>query len=313
MNVKNNSCCSRSNFDKSARALLAALRSFTVSEEDKFGKKNVGGDCSDSETVASAKSLSPATTFDLCRWDIKNIGEFNCDPNNCGFVYLTHPAVELITFMPSETDNDELICASSKSFVIDGENDELFEDNSILNDDQSTVNINPESYVWNKKDESESKINTLWKFSIVYSNLYEVPVLYFSVQDFATGNQVGRRKLLDIFRQNHNMPLFSISNDRPTDTWEFLSQDEHPVSGIPSYFLHPCHSADWIQSLMTISVADAEDTTTDQCRRNNIAAAYSGLLLWVWMSMTFPAVGFPIPHLFFQRIKNDILQQCLRK
>ena len=60
----------------------------------------------------------------------------------------------------------------------------------------------------------------VWDLHIVESSIWECHVLYFRIQD-QSGSPVSPFKIREI---------------------EFISQEEHPVLGIPYYFIHPCQS-----------------------------------------------------------------------
>lgn len=79
-----------------------------------------------------------------------------------------------------------------------------------------------------------------WNLSIVYNPIWRVPVLHFAVTDRATGAPISP------------LPLGSY--------------DEHPVTGLPCGFLHPCHTAERLQHW-------ADDSSS---------STRAVLLLWSW-------------------------------
>jgi hypothetical protein len=122
------------------------------------------------------------------------------------------------------------------------------------------------------------------------------------------GNPVGRQRLLRILRQEHQRSSFEFGNDYPSDTSEFVSQEEHPITGLPSFFLHPCQSAQRLH-LLTIATKDRikiskglkEESKLDDFTKNSV--------LWIWMSMILPAVGYSIPSSYFRLIEKRIADQ----
>ncbi|KAJ3322402.1 E2-like conjugating enzyme atg10 [Boothiomyces sp. JEL0866] len=67
----------------------------------------------------------------------------------------------------------------------------------------------------------------IWDLHIVESRIWKCPVLYFRIQDLS-GSPVSPFKFKEI---------------------EFISQEEHPVLGMPFYFIHPCQSSLLIKEL----------------------------------------------------------------
>jgi len=151
---------------------------------------------------------------------------------------------------------------------------------------------------------------TQWKFSIIYSSTYQVPVLYFNVQD-TNGNPVGRQHLLEILRQEHRRSAFTASNDFTNDTWEFVSQEENPVTGLCSFFLHPCQSTQRLQQFLTsvaTTIYQNEDCTKLEQKSINTEdfPFTKECILWSWMSMILPAIGQSIPPFYFRHIQGRI-------
>jgi len=216
-------------------------------------------------------------SFNLCRWELSH--------NDQNDVYLSHPSVTVFSSGGIE----------EKKENVNIDPDELIEDNTIIvDDDQYIIQIPPvEGNNNDKKEDQQRQLATEWTFSIIYSYTYQVPVLYFMVQD-DKGGLIGRRQLLEILRKEHERSFFfSINNDFPNenDTWDFVSQEEHPMTGLTSYFLHPCHSAQRMQLLNAGTKCQNEEN------------AQSGMI-WTWMSMVLS-----IPSSFFLRIQSRIIEQ----
>lgn len=115
-----------------------------------------------------------------------------------------------------------------------------------------------------------------WNFSIVYSETWNAPVLYFNA--FKDKTPCQREEVLEILKENVE------------DTWEFLSYDEHPATGVPSLFLHPCQTK---ERMARLKDGDRKVTLDDQ--------------LWSWMSLILPAVGFSIPSKTFLRVRQKLI------
>jgi Autophagocytosis associated protein, active-site domain len=119
-----------------------------------------------------------------------------------------------------------------------------------------------------------------WFVSISYSYIWRVPVLHFTVQT-QNGTPLGRHEVLSY--------LHSYSTD-PEDikaNFDFVSIDEHPITGLPAYFLHPCQTTGLLELLRA-------------------SGTCSTLRLWSWMSMILPRVGTLIRPITFCQIRAEI-------
>jgi ubiquitin-like-conjugating enzyme ATG10 len=144
--------------------------------------------------------------------------------------------------------------------------DETLQDDTILEDGDAV----PPS--------SMRQSSSQWRFSVVYSDTWKVPVLYFSVQVDSAGNPCSREEVLSM------LPCPEVS-----DTWDFLSHDEHPVTGAPSYFLHPCRTADRLELML---------------RRH---PDKDSVVLLSWFSLVLPAVGYRLPPALFQELHTSLM------
>jgi len=122
-----------------------------------------------------------------------------------------------------------------------------------------------------------------WRLSIVFSDTWMVPMLYFTVKQ-SDGTPYLRSQVLKLLNTNDIQ-----------DTWDFVSYEEHPMTGEPSFFLHPCQTSEKLSLL---------------CGERN-QATISPLLSWV--TMILPAVGFSIPTMTFAQVKDWIANQERRK
>lgn len=116
-----------------------------------------------------------------------------------------------------------------------------------------------------------------WNFSVVYNETFEAPVLYFYVQR-SNGEPCSRQYILAWLKYTPNFE----------DSWEVLSQEEHPLTGLPSYFLHPCQTHRLLRLLLSTANGEGDD------------------VLWMWLSLVLATVGRPIPAGFYARVQNQI-------
>ena len=122
---------------------------------------------------------------------------------------------------------------------------------------------------------------TDWYVSISYSHIWRVPVLHFTVQ-LPDGTPRSRQDVI--------ADLLSYSADPDSSmnvTSDFVSIDEHPITGLPSYLLHPCQTTSLLETLGASSTSAASR-------------------LWSWMSMILPHVGILISPSTFCRIQKEL-------
>jgi Autophagocytosis associated protein, active-site domain len=122
--------------------------------------------------------------------------------------------------------------------------------------------------------------HTEWRFSIAYSHIWNVPVMYFMVQ-LPDGTPCTRQDVLVMLLG------FARNQDSATDMWDFVSSEEHPVTGVPSFFLHPCRTS----SILETSIANTNCST---------------MWLLSWMSLIFPSVGLSISAKTFYSLQRQL-------
>ncbi|KAL9951819.1 hypothetical protein ACROYT_G044554 [Oculina patagonica] len=111
-----------------------------------------------------------------------------------------------------------------------------------------------------------------YEYHVVYSISYNVPVLYFTASQ-----QDG--KLVSLEEVWENVP--DVYRERlEYEKWTFLTQQEHPYLGVPFYQLHPCHTADMMKRVSSVT----EELETDR----------SANYLVTWLSTVGPVVGLNI-------------------
>lgn len=74
----------------------------------------------------------------------------------------------------------------------------------------------------------------IWEYHILYSLSYSVPVLYFNVYD--SGGK----------RLSYDCTISSIKCVDKQKHMRTVSQAEHPLLMRPYYFIHPCHTAEFL-------------------------------------------------------------------
>ncbi|KAF8796665.1 Ubiquitin-like-conjugating enzyme ATG10 [Argiope bruennichi] len=100
-------------------------------------------------------------------------------------------------------------------------------------------------------------------YHIIYSKSYYVPVLWFTAHH-------SNGKLLSLEELWKLIPNCFKNND-PDAKWNMLTQQEHPILGIPYFMIHPCYTSDLLSAC---------------CSKNYIIT---------WLSVVGPVAGLNLP------------------
>ena len=137
------------------------------------------------------------------------------------------------------------------------------------------------------------------EYHIVYSDSYEVPILFFNATH---GN--GRQLVLDDIWKIVSKELTSSNTDR----WSLISQQEHPLLSRPFYHIHPCHTAKVMgKALQTQTNGHcSSEAGSDQCAGSprTCCEKLSNYLL-TWLSTFGPLVGLRVPMAYLSSNKAE--------
>ena len=182
----------------------------------------------------------------------------------CGTVYLSHPLVNVFQ-KPMRVDYN---CNKDLS-GFDWEEEVIDDSEALVTEDVQRFEV--------------------WSFDVFYSPVWRVPVLYFQIQN-SDGSVLSRNKVLKL--------LSHSCDDSPEDSWNFISQEEHPCTGVPAFFLHPCQTSQRLSTLLMNEAMEGD-------RKIKTPAN----LLISWLCMVLPATGFRISPQFFSAVKEEIKTQ----
>ncbi len=116
------------------------------------------------------------------------------------------------------------------------------------------------------------------EYHIVYSDSYEVPILYFNAMQLN-----GKQLALDDIWKIVSTTLTSTSTDR----WSLISQQEHPLLCRPFYHVHPCHTAKVMGQALSIT-SGSRNTSCSNEHSNGVNYLIS------WLSVFGPLVGLSV-------------------
>jgi len=187
-------------------------------------------------------------------------------------IYLAHPPVVFRSHDYKSHQIDDITIGDDE--VDDSSGSNFFE----LDESTATVHSSNSTHV------------TEWTFSVVFHDTWRVPTLYFQVHDI-DGTPISRDGVLTILLDGTSGSTTSINaNGSMTEeqTWDFVSQEEHPMTGKPSFFLHPCQTATKMELLL------------QQPKH------YCPLLSW--MSMILPSVGCTISSYVYHEAQKKMMK-----
>jgi ubiquitin-like-conjugating enzyme ATG10 len=118
------------------------------------------------------------------------------------------------------------------------------------------------------------------RYDVVYSPSYQLPVLYLTFAEATTGKSTPLPSAEEIYEmlvpQDFKTPM------RDVGVMGALSMAEHPVTGMPAYFVHPCQTQDALAPLL-------EDHS--QKARSEPELEY----LLLWFGVVGAGVGLSVP------------------
>ena len=93
-----------------------------------------------------------------------------------------------------------------------------------------------------------------------------------------------------------------------SSSWEFVSQEEHPATGAPSYFLHPCRTAERMGAMLLPphAAAAAPWAASSSSSSSSSSTVVEVVPLLSWLSMVLPVVGCVIPPDVYCRMLDDM-------
>ena len=263
-------------------------------------------------------SLSPLN--ELNHWVIECTnpagGGRKADADSDYSIYLVHPPI-LLAFVSNNNSGSP----PSTTLLIDQCETEIH-GNSNVDDilvDETPATITP-------TPTTRSIEYTEWSFSILLHKIWRVPTLYFSCCH-SDGTPLCRREVLDMLLQPKGMPKADVhtergeeqndtnDNDDDESLWEFVSQEEHPMTGQPSYFLHPCRTAERMEIMLSyrrhhhqlLGQHNSKSKQSEERESEDVEAEHQIIPLLSWMSMVLPVVGCKISPDVYCRVRHSLL------
>jgi ubiquitin-like-conjugating enzyme ATG10 len=115
---------------------------------------------------------------------------------------------------------------------------------------------------------------------VIYSPAYQVPVLYLTFAEHSTNKSIALpppdEVYADLVPEDFKSPMRSVG------VMGALSMAEHPITGLPSYFVHPCRTQEALFTLLQTARSGADPFK---------ATHY----LLLWFGVIGASVGLSVP------------------
>ncbi|CAE6419573.1 unnamed protein product [Rhizoctonia solani] len=167
-------------------------------------------------------------------------------------------------------------------------NGEVGQDDNPFEDDDELVEDEDESCIPNNKHAVE---RVYFHESIVWHPTYMVPAYYFQAVDSGASpipltqvvntDRFRGRALLDLAAEvvEHGIQPRETRNAQ----FPLLSQGDHPITGVPHWYLHPCETSSAVKEILTQTLDIPWDPSNPEC-----------LLRWLkaWLAVLTTAIDF---------------------
>jgi ubiquitin-like-conjugating enzyme ATG10 len=138
----------------------------------------------------------------------------------------------------------------------------------------------PEALIVPTAAAKRQDLDRVVRYDLVYSPFYQVPVLYLTFAEASTGKSIPLPSADDIYdtlvSQDFKTPM------RDVGVMGALSMAEHPITGMPAYFVHPCRTQEALAPLLD---NDSDKTGSEP------AVQY----LLLWFGVIGASVGLSVP------------------
>ena len=232
-----------------------SLQSYKLSREDFVNGVQQLSEILANHTTVQCSNYDSTSSHFLHSWELR--------VDSYGDTYLQHPSVV-----------QRLHTNIVKNYGINEEWIEFEDDDVQIEDPQIVTNLT--------NDDNFPCEDCEWDFTVVYSHVWAMPVLYFQVYK-NDGKFMLREEVLRILylttSKKHNDVMKDGSTNKDEEEWNFVSQEEHPITGRPAYFFHPCQTS----SRMQLIFPGKDMMTSNPCK-------------WIvtWLSLILPSTGFRI-------------------
>lgn len=169
----------------------------------------------------------------------------------------------------------------------DNDDNEYANINDVINDD------NGDDSEPNTKNDNNYNNNNLteWKFHILYNETYKIPMLYFTIQSLDGSTTI----------PYHDTILSNYLSHNDKDI--IISQEEHPMYGMPYYIIHSCFMHNRLNSLIVNNKNDNDDGD-----KGSSSSLGEGCKLLIWLMMIAPIIKCKILYKDYKFLYNKMME-----
>jgi Autophagocytosis associated protein, active-site domain len=233
-------CCTDREFNEAAIFLVDALAACTRKNASVSIEMQELDTCSSDSGIAESILSTTVDEWKLAKFETTSYKRKSVDNKENQYlddnIFLFHPLI-FTRLCPNKRVKARQNGVSWADVDSSPESSCLYVDWAILTD--SVESILAPTY-----DENQFTL-LQWNLSCVYSETWQIPVLYFDVRNVSTGQPCSREEVLSYLVLDFDgLPVQSDETNQIESSWNFLSFDEHPISRLPSFFLHPCRTSE---------------------------------------------------------------------
>ncbi|ORX78439.1 hypothetical protein BCR32DRAFT_270087 [Anaeromyces robustus] len=108
----------------------------------------------------------------------------------------------------------------------------------------------------------DSKTRIIWEWHIIYSPIFQIPVLFFNAWD-------EEYQPIDILSNKEIFPIKPLY-------MPIITQKDHPILGVPYYYAHPCTTGQNMNMLYNINInKDELNNTIEEINIDNTDILYN--------------------------------------
>jgi ubiquitin-like-conjugating enzyme ATG10 len=150
-------------------------------------------------------------------------------------------------------------------------------------EDENEIEIedeDPEALFVPAASANRQALDRLVRYDVVYSPSYQVPVLYLTFAEATTSKGVPLPSADEVYGML--VPQGLKTPMRDIGVMGALSMAEHPINGMPAYFVHPCRTQEALEPLLA---------ETSYKTRSEPELEY----LLLWFGVIGASVGLSVP------------------
>jgi ubiquitin-like-conjugating enzyme ATG10 len=145
----------------------------------------------------------------------------------------------------------EQVHCLARRFIFNNNSEQCDFDDETLEDIDEDVSVIPSCTV-STTTTSNDTIPICFKYHILFSDLFQVPVLYFNAYNVQDSSLLSREQVLN-FVTNKNQKKSGLIPSEYLNPYTMITQGEHLILGTIFYYIHPCETANLMDTVLSTS------------------------------------------------------------